>query len=81
VIYERDENLPSAVSWIATAISLAGESTEAKKLDTHKTEVEARMTMDAENASRRPVIQESLDQANVVRPRVVPADHGKGAQQ
>jgi cellulose synthase operon protein C len=80
-IYERDENLPSAVSWFATAISLAGESSEASKLETHKTDLEAQMTVDAENASRRPVIQESLDQPNVVRPRIGAADHSKGAQQ
>ncbi len=81
VIYERDGNLPSAVSWIATAISLAGESSETKKLEAHKTELEARMAVDAQNASRRPVIQVSLDQPNVVRPRIAASDHGKGAQQ
>lgn len=80
-IYERDGNLPTAVSWIATAISLSGESSDTKLLEGHKTELEARMALDAENASRRPVIQVSLDQPNVVRPRKVAADRSKGAQQ
>lgn len=81
VIYERKGNLPSAVSWIATAISLGGESSEVGRLASHKAELEARMAVDAENASRRPVIQASLDQPNVVRPRIAAVDHGKGAQQ
>jgi hypothetical protein len=80
-IYERGGNLPSAVSWIATAISLGGESNEARKLGVHKTELEARMAVDVENASHRPVIESSLDQPNVVRPRIIAADHSGGAQQ
>jgi tetratricopeptide (TPR) repeat protein len=80
-IYERDGNLPSAVSWIATAISLGGDSHETKLLQSHKTALEARMAVDAENESRRPTIQVSLDQANVVRPRVAATDRSKGAKQ
>jgi hypothetical protein len=80
-IYERSGNLPSAVSWIATAISLDGDSNEAKRLQSHKTALEERMAVDVENASRRPVIQTSLDQPNVVRPRIAASDHSKGAQQ
>ncbi len=80
-IYERDGNLSSAVSWLATAISLGGESIDAKRLESHKAELEARMALDAQNASRRPVIQASLDQPNVVRPRVAATSQSKGAQQ
>jgi tetratricopeptide (TPR) repeat protein len=80
-IYERDGNLPSAVNWIATAISLSGDSNNAKTLQAHKKTLEAKMAVDAENASRRPVIQASLDQSNVVRPRIADVDHSKGAQQ
>jgi tetratricopeptide (TPR) repeat protein len=80
-IYERTGNLPAAVSWIATAISLGGDSNEAKRLQSHKSALEAQMAIDTENASRRPVIQASLDQPNVVRPRIASSDHSKGAQQ
>ena len=79
-IYERRGDLPSAVSWIETAISLGGDSNENRRLENHKTVLKAQMTINTENASRRPVIQESLDQPNVVRPRVVATDLSKGAQ-
>ncbi len=80
VIYERIGNLPSTVSWIATAISLGDESSDTMQLEAHRTALEARMAVDTENASRRPVIQESLDQPIAVRPRIAAADHSKGAQ-
>jgi tetratricopeptide (TPR) repeat protein len=80
-IYEGYGNLPSAVSWIATAVSLGGDSNEARRLKGHKAALEARIAVDVENASRRPVIQAPLDQPNVVRPRIAASDHSKGAEQ
>jgi hypothetical protein len=80
-IYERTGNLPSAVSWIGTAISGGGDVKEQRQLEAHKATLEKRMAVDAENAIRRPVIQASLDQQNVVRPRIAAPDLGRGAQQ
>jgi hypothetical protein len=80
-IYERTGNLPSAMSWISTAISLGGDSKQAKQLEAHKTALEARIAVENENTSRRPVIGASLDQQNVVRQRIAAPDQSKGAQQ
>ena len=80
-IYERMDNPDSALTWLKTAISLAGESQQAKQLEAREAALQARMAIDAENASREPVIQQSLDQPNVVRARVTEANVTKGAQQ
>jgi hypothetical protein len=80
-VYERTGNLPSAVSWIGTAISLGGDAKEQRQLEALKTALEKQMAVEAENASRRPVIQASLDQQNVVRPRIATPDLSKGVQQ
>ena len=81
VIYERIGDLPSAMSWISTAISLHSDANGAKQLEAHRAALDKRIAVEAENAGRRPVIQASLDQPNVVRPRVVMPDARKGAQQ
>jgi hypothetical protein len=80
-IYERIDDPATADSWLRTAIGLAGDSESAKKLKSKATALEARIATETENASRRPVIQESLDQPGIVRPRIAATSKIEGAQQ
>jgi hypothetical protein len=72
-LYEREKDLSSATAWLDTASALSGEPGRRKELQNRATALRARLALEAGNASRRPVIQESLDQANAVRPRLVSA--------
>jgi hypothetical protein len=72
-LYEREKDLSSATAWLDTASALSGEPGRRKELQNRATALRARLALEAGNASRRPVIQESLDQVNAVRPRLVSA--------
>jgi hypothetical protein len=79
---ERTGDLAQAVAWLDTAGDLAKDSSHAQKLKGHAAMLQARMANEVQNAGRRPVVQDSLDQPNVVRPRIAATkNQALGAQQ
>lgn len=80
-IYERTGEFASAISWLNSAGVLAADSSHAQGLREHAAVLQAKLSREVQNATRRPVIQESLDQTIVVRPRIASAaNHAIGVQ-
>ena len=68
---EQLKDSGTAVRDLKAAVYATSDQVELKKIHAEIDRLQARMTMDAENAARRPVIQPSVEQKVLVRPRLM----------
>jgi hypothetical protein len=69
-LYEKLDEPAQAYTYLRSAATLNRDPARGKLIATRIVTTEARVQLDNENQSRRPIIQPNLNQAVVVRPRI-----------
>jgi hypothetical protein len=73
-VYEGTDSATGALPYLRLAHCLQEDKAQASALQQHIDEVARTLWLEAQNASRRPVIQKALHQGGVVRPRLTSTD-------